>query len=143
MNDTPGTNPATPAVPANGSAGPANWRTALADLVGARTALIQLELQQAAQSTAKRGIFFAAAALLLLFAWAAIIAGAIGAISAGAGWPWYWVAIATGGLHLLLAVIFINVAKRPGPATFEITRAEFKKDREWLEKFQSPSKSND
>ena len=143
MNHTPGTNPAAPAVPPQAHAAAPNWRTALADLVGSRAALIQLELSQAAQSGTKKAILFAAAAILLLFAWAAIAAGAIGAISAEKGWPWYWVALSAGGIHLLLALIFITVAKRPGPAAFEITRAEFKKDREWLEKFQSPRKSND
>ncbi|WAC21284.1 phage holin family protein [Luteolibacter sp. SL250] len=122
---------------------PPNWRTALADLVGSRIALVQLEFQQAAGSGLKRGILFAAAAILLLLAWIVLVAGGIGAISASAGWPWYWVTLSAGGIHLFIALILILIARKPGPATFEFTRAEFKKDREWLANFQSPNKSND
>lgn len=137
MNTTPAAeDPGGPTIPMN-------WRTALVDLIGARTALIQLELKQAASSGIRRGVFFAAAALLLLFAWIILVAGGIGAISATAGWPWYWVALSAGGIHLIIAVTLILLAKKPGPATFEVTRAEFKKDREWLANFQSPNRSND
>jgi uncharacterized membrane protein YqjE len=122
---------------------PPNWRTALVDLLSSRIALIQLEFQQAAGSGIKRGALFAAAALLALLAWITLVAGTIGAISASAGWPWYWVTLSAGGIHLLIALILILIAKKPGPATFEVTRAEFQKDRAWLANFQSPSKSND
>ncbi|MBX3741498.1 MAG: phage holin family protein [Akkermansiaceae bacterium] len=143
MNHPSGTNPPSPAVPSGGPSVPPNWRTALMDLVGSRIALIQLEFQQAAGSGVKRGILFATAAILVLLAWIILVAGGIGAISASAGWPWYWVTLSTGGIHLLIALILILIAKKPGPATFEVTRAEFKKDREWLANFQSPNKSND
>jgi len=142
MNPDTGTNPPSPAF-SGGPAVPTNWRTALADLLGARAALIQLELKQAASSGLKRGILFAAAALLVLLAWIILVAGAIGAISVSAGWPWYWVTLSAGGIHLLIALILILIAKKPGPATFEVTRSEFQKDREWLANFQSPNKSND
>lgn len=140
MNEIPGIPPATPP-PAGIPDVPTNWRTALADLIGARLALIQLELRQAAASGVKRGLFFGAAALLLLFTWILMVAGVIGAISDKNGFPWYWVALVAGGIHLLLAVIFLMVAKRPGSKAFPHTAEEFKKDRAWLEKFQSPKKS--
>jgi Protein of unknown function (DUF1469). len=123
---------------------PTNWRTALADLVGARFALVQAELKESASSGIKRVAFFGAGALFLLFAWGLIVAGAVGAIAGEAGYPWYWVTLIAGGIHLLLAGIVIVLAKRPaqGPS-FHFTREEFKKDRAWLENFQSPKKSND
>ena len=130
MNDIPPVNPAT------------NWRTALADLLGARLALIQLELKQAAQAGVKRGLLFAGGALALLFAWGILAAGIIGAVSACTGLAWYWVALITGGVHLIAAIILIVLGKRPSPgASFEITVSEFKKDRAWLETLQP--KSND
>ncbi len=143
MNPTSGPNPSSPVPSSGGPSVPPNWRTALLDLVGSRIALIQLEFRQAAGSGVKRGILFATAAILLLLAWIILVAGGIGAVSVSAGWPWYWVALSAGGIHLLLALILILVARKPGPATFETTRAEFKKDREWLANFQSPNKSND
>jgi uncharacterized membrane protein YqjE len=146
MNDFPGTH-ATPPPTSSPLAvelpsPPANWRTALADLVGARVALIQLEAKQAAKSGVKRVIFFAAAAILLLLAWIIIVAGVVGAISDKNDFPWYWVALVAGGIHLLLAVILVVIAKRPGEAAFQTLSAEFKKDREWLQHFQTPKKSD-
>jgi uncharacterized membrane protein YqjE len=116
----------------------------LADLVAARFALVQAELKQSASSGVKRLVFFGAGAVFLLFAWGLIVSGTIGAIAGEAGYPWYWVTLIAGGIHLLLAGIVISIAKRPanGPS-FQITREEFKKDRAWLENFQSPKKSND
>jgi len=146
MND-PGTIPPVTGPspnPVNRPAIPTNWRTALADLVAARFALVQAELKQTASSGIKRVMFFGAGALFLLFTWGLIVAGVIGAIAGEAGYPWYWVTLIAGGIHLLLAGIVIVLAKRPaeGPS-FHFTREEFKKDREWLENFQSPKKSND
>ena len=46
-------------------------------------------------------------------------------------------------LHLLIAIVLAKVAKSPMEATFPVTRAEFQKDREWIENFQNPNKSND
>lgn len=144
MNHTPGTIPTIPEPPSpGGPTTPPNWRAALADLIGARASLIHLEFRQAFQHGAKRGIFFGAAAFLLLFAWVIIVAGGVGAISASTHWPWYWVTLSVGGAHLLLAFILILIAKKPAPASFDATLAEFKKDREWLVNFQSPNKFND
>lgn len=146
MND-PGTTPpltGPSSTPFDRSAIPTNWRTALADLVASRLALVQAELKQTASSGIKRVVLFAAGALFLLFTWGLIVAGTIGAIAGEAGYPWYWVTLIAGGIHLLLAGIVIVIAKRPGEASsFHFTREEFKKDRAWLENFQSPKKSND
>lgn len=139
MNELPGQIPdPVPAAPP-----PANWRTALADLLGSRAALIQLELKQAAGTGIKRVILFAAAALFLLFFWIVLVIGLVGLISAKGGYPWYHVALIAAGIHFLIAVILLAIAKRPAPPAFEITRQEFQKDRAWLQNFQSPGKSND
>ena len=52
------------------------------------------------------------------------------------------VAIGLAILHLLLAVVFAKLAKPSGKPAFPFTRAEFEKDREWIENFQKTSKSN-
>lgn len=143
MNDPSGTLPSSPAPGTTDISGmPSNWRSAAADLIGSRLALIQLEIRQAAGSATKKAVLLVSAGFLLLSAWAVFVAGAIGLISALGNFPWYWVALSACGVHLLLAVILIAIAKRPGEATFSATRAEFLKDREWLEKFQSPNKSS-
>ncbi|RYD36787.1 MAG: phage holin family protein [Verrucomicrobiaceae bacterium] len=143
MNHSSGTNPSPPVASSGGASVPPNWRTALADLAASRLALINLEIQQAVTSGLKRGVILAAAAILLVIAWLVLLAGGIGAISVSSGWAWYWVALSAGGVHLLIAIGLLLVAKKPAPPSFKITRAEFKKDREWLANFQSPNKSND
>jgi hypothetical protein len=111
MNDNPGQNPEAVSNPLP-AAPPANWRTALADLLGSRAALIQYELKQAAATNVRKVILFAAAAFFLLVFWLVLVTGLVGLISAQGGYLWY-------------------------------TLQEFKKDREWLQTFQSPGKSND
>lgn len=142
MNDTPGQIPEriSPPLPA---APPANWRTALADLLGSRAALVQYELKEAAATNVRRIVLFATAAIFLLIFWLVLVAGLVGLISAQGGYLWYTVALIAAGIHFLLAVILILIAKRSTPPSFTITRQEFKKDREWLQTFQSPGKSND
>lgn len=122
---------------------PSNWREAITSLIAARVALIQLEAQEAARHGAKRAVGIAVGALSALFAWILLLAGAIGAVSAATGWAWHWLALGTGGLHALLAIILIFSLKKSSHAAFSLTRAEFQKDREWIENLQTNRKSND
>ena len=121
---------------------PKNWRDALMLLIACRIALIQLEAKQAAKSGASRAIRLAAAAFCLVFAWMLLLAGGIAAISASTSWAWQWVALVTAALHLLLAWILI-ISSKASPPAFPATRAEFQKDREWIESIQKKPKSND
>lgn len=122
---------------------PANWREALTGLVAARFALIQLESKDAAKEAARSGSRLAAACGCAFFAWALLLAGAIPVISESAGWPWSRVALGAAVVHLLAGAVLVRLAK-PSPATaFPVTRAEFQKDREWIENFQKTKKSND
>ena len=124
-----------------GSKLPNNWQEALMALIASRITLIRLEARQSAKNGAGRAIRMAAAAFCLLFAWMLLLAGGIAAVSACSGWPWHWVALATAVLHLLLAWILIISCKATPPA-FPATRAEFQKDREWIENFQKKPKSS-
>jgi len=109
-------------------------------LIASRVALIQLEARQSAKSGASRAIRMAAAAFCVLFAWMLLLGCGIAALSACTGWAWHWVGLATAVLHLLLAWILIISCKAAPPA-FPATRAEFQKDREWIENFQKKPKS--
>jgi threonine/homoserine/homoserine lactone efflux protein len=125
----------------DGARVPENWREALMALIASRVALIQLEARQSAKSGASRAIRMAAAAFCVLFAWMLLLGCGIAALSACTGWAWHWVGLATAVLHLLLAWILIISCKAAPPA-FPATRAEFQKDREWIENFQKKPKSN-
>lgn len=121
---------------------PSNWREAIISLIASRVALIQLESKDAAADGIRRLIRVAAIVACTFFSWALLLAGGIAAISHATGWPWYWIALATAIAHLQAAFIFALSAKSPGRPSFPVTRSEFQKDREWLEKFQKTRKSN-
>jgi uncharacterized membrane protein YqjE len=111
-------------------------------LLAARLDLIQLEAKSATRQKAKRASFVAAAAGCAVFTWLLLLAGAISWIAEAAGWPWSRVSIAAALLHGLAAFIFAKMAKSPAEEPFSVTKAEFRKDREWIESFKKTGKSN-
>lgn len=121
---------------------PANWREALFALLVSRIALIECESKDAAKHAARRAILLVALVFCIFFMWAMLLAGAIAAISVTSGWPWYWLAIGTGTIHMLAAIVLAKAAQSPAKPAFPVTRAEFKKDREWIENLQKTPKSN-
>lgn len=121
---------------------PANWREALLALVAARGALIELEFKLAAQAGARRAVCLGAVAGCLFFMWALLLAGGIAMLADASGWPWAWIAIGTAALHLVAAFGFALAAKPATTPAFPVTRAEFHKDREWIENLQTPPTSN-
>lgn len=122
---------------------PENWREALMALIASRIALIQLEARDAAKQRVRRVVGMIAAVICLFFTWALLLAGGIAAISSATGCPWHWLAIGAAALHLLLALLLLKGGSAdPTAPAFPLTRAEFQKDREWIENFQKKPKSN-
>ena len=122
---------------------PAGWSEALGALVSARLALIQIESTAAARQAGRLAGTLAAGALAAFFAWALVLAGGIAALAAATAWPWHWIALAAAAMHALAAAICLLHARSAASPAFPITRAEFQKDREWLETLKTPRKSND
>ncbi len=123
---------------------PTNWREALMSLIASRVALIQLESKEAARGSVRSAAFMLAACGCVFFSWALILAGGTSCIAILAGWPWRYVAMGISAIHLLAALLMARLAIRASPsASFPITRAEFQKDREWIENFQKNPRSND
>jgi hypothetical protein len=122
---------------------PADWSEALRTLIAARLSLIQLESQDAVKSAVRRIVCLAGLATCAFLTWILLVAGAIGAIAKFAGWPWYWVAMGAAAFHALAAWLFANSAKSSTTPSFPLTRAEFQKDREWIENLKNSGKSND
>ena len=120
---------------------PANWREALMTLVATRLTLIQMESREVARDVGKRTLKIAAAAICAIFGWALVLAGGITLLAASLGWPWHLVALAVAAMHLLAAWLLISVGRTSPPPAFPLTRAEFLKDREWIEDFQKHRKS--
>lgn len=120
---------------------PSNWREALLTLVASRVTLIQLESKDAARDAGRRAARIVAVLFCAFFAWALLLTGGIAALAKATGLPWYGVALAFAALHLLAAAIFAKAARTPAAPAFPVTRAEFQKDREWIENFQKTPKS--
>ena len=111
-------------------------------LIASRVALIQLESKDVARDGARRAGMLLGVIGFVFFGWTLLLAGMVALLSTATGWPWSWVAIGLAILHLLLAVVFAKLAKPSGKPAFPFTRAEFEKDREWIENFQKTSKSS-
>lgn len=121
---------------------PTDWRAALLTLIASRVAIIQIESKEAAKGAAERLAYLVGMIICVFFTWALVLAGGIAALAAATSWSWFWIAMAAGGVHLLAAIGFTRAAKAPGKATFIATKAEFHKDREWIENFQTARKSD-
>ncbi len=136
MNAPSGTDP----LPQAGKA-PANWPEAIVRLAAARIDLIRIESGDFLRSGVKRVILLGIAVFSVISTWILALAGGVGSIAAVNGWPWYWVALAAAGVHLLAAILCIAFAIRRVPPLFPVTRSEFQKDLECIER-QTKKKSN-
>lgn len=106
------------------------------DLVNSRIALFKLEAKQAAARNVGRVLLLAGAGSAAVVTWFLLIAGIIGVVHAFTGLAWYWTCLIIAGIHLLAVAAMLRSARAPGPSTFEHTRSEFQKDREWLQNIQ-------
>jgi uncharacterized membrane protein YqjE len=102
-------------------------------LIAARVSLIGIESQAAKKSVVKSVICAVVAITALIITWALALAGSIAWIAEAQNWPWYGVALVAAGVHLLVGLVAARCAKPAAAPAFPITRAEFKKDREWIE----------
>lgn len=120
---------------------PANWREAVLNLISSRVALIQLESKDAARDAALRMARLVALVICIFFTWALVLAGGTAALAKATAWPWYLIAFGFAAMHLIAAIILAKSAKTQSGPAFPITRAEFQKDREWIENLQLTRKS--
>lgn len=82
------------------------------------------------------------AAVLVLFGYVFLIASAIAGLAQGLQISWIWISLAAAGLHFILAVVCVLIARaRMKKSMFEATAAELKKDREWLKNLDKKSLS--
>ena len=113
-------------------------------LIASRVTLIQLESKDAAKGGIRSAAFILAACGCVFSSWVLVLAGGVSLVARLAHWPWDYVALGVAMIHLLAGLLMTRLAiKSPRGATFPITRAEFQKDREWIENFQKNPRSND
>lgn len=117
---------------AGNRSGGANWLEAILGLVESRAAIISIEAKDAINSALAKSIPLAVCLFCLFAAWALTVAAAIGCLAAATGWRWHQITFAMAGLHVIIALLALRIAKKGKPAPFPVTRSEFEKDREWL-----------
>lgn len=123
---------------ASGARGlPEDWKEALGMLVSSRLEMIRIEAKAASSDAARNVAFLAAGLFALLSAWVLVVSAAIAAIAANTSWEWFHVAFAFAGAHLIIGVILLLLLKSGKKVGFPVTRAEFQKDREWLNRLKS------
>jgi uncharacterized membrane protein YqjE len=115
----------------------------LAGFLGSRLALFAKESRTALAQILVLLACVAGAVVLALFGYVFLIASAIAALAESLQISWIWIALAAAGVHFLLALICLLIARsRMKKAMFEATAAELKKDREWLKNLDKKSLSS-
>jgi hypothetical protein len=115
-----------------------DWQSAIAEFAASRIELIRLESEDAAQLAAQKTrdvILLTCAAVL---GWLCLLAGLIGVLHHFTQWSWWCCALLFALIHAILAGIFAARLKRPGPPVFPLTRAEFHKDKLWMQSLKTP-----
>ena len=114
----------------------------LADFFESRAALFATESKAALIQFVLVAICLIAGLLFFAFGYVFLLATAVVAVAHLAKVSWLWTALAAAGLHLLMALIFLLIArsgtKRP---LFRATTAELKKDREWLKNLETTNQT--
>lgn len=111
---------------------------ALADFFESRAALFASESRAALIQFVLVALCLVIGLLFFGFGYVFLLATAVVAVAHLANVSWLWTALAAAGLHILIALIFLLIArsgiKRP---IFRATTAELKKDREWLKNLET------
>ena len=115
----------------------------LADFLESRIGLFTAESKIALVHVLVLVGCLAAAAILGLFGYVFLITSAIVGAAHFFGVSWVWIALIAAGVHFILALICLLIARsRMKKPMFEATAVELKKDREWLKNLDKKSLSS-
>ena len=115
---------------------------ALADFLESRIGLFTAESKTALVHILVLVGCLGAAAILGLFGYIFLIASAIVGAAHFFGVSWVWIALIAAGVHFVLALLCLLIARsRMKKPMFESTAVELKKDREWLKNLDKKSLS--
>jgi uncharacterized membrane protein YqjE len=82
-----------------------------------------------------------AAVMLVAIGYVFLIVSAVAGLAHLAQVSWLWVALAAAGMHFLIALVLLLVARsRMTKPLFRATASELKKDREWLTNLNTTSR---
>jgi uncharacterized membrane protein YqjE len=107
--------------------------SALARFFESRCALIARDSKAALAQMLILAACFGVAVMLCVFGYIFLIVSAIVGVAHLAQVSWLWTALVAAGLHFLLALVFVLLARsRLKKPLFRATASELNKDREWL-----------
>lgn len=114
----------------------------LAGFLESRIALFAKESKTALVHVLVLVACLAAAAFLAVFGYIFLVASAIAGLAYAFQISWVKIALVAAGLHFLLALICVLIARsRMNKSMFEMTAVELKKDREWLKDLDKKNRS--
>ena len=129
----------------------AEFRRGLEEHLRARAELLGIESREAAAFFARKSVLGLAAAGVTFSCYSLFLVATVSLLGRWleGTWPrpfegigWQVVALSFAALHLPLAFVLFSRLKRKSTAPlFEYTRAEFQKDRQWLDQNQNRSSS--
>ena len=107
--------------------------SALFAYVETRAALLAVESKAMLLQLMAVVAFALGALIAVVFGYIFILASLIAGIAHRTGVSWTWIALATGLLHVVLAVVCVLLAKsKLTGRLYPETRAELKRDQQWL-----------
>jgi uncharacterized membrane protein YqjE len=116
--------------------------TGLAEFFESRFALVAQESKAAAVQVLILVGCLIFALLLCAVGYVFLITGVVVELAHLAGISWPWIALATAAVHFIIALALLVVARsRITKPLFRNTRAELKKDREWLKDLDTTNQS--
>ena len=114
--------------------------SALVGFFESRAALVAKESRAAFFQCVVLGVFLLAALMLSAFGYIFLVVSVIAGIAHAAQVSWLWIALGAAGVHFLIALFCLLVARaRITKPMFRATSAELKKDAEWLKTLDTTS----
>jgi uncharacterized membrane protein YqjE len=116
--------------------------SALAEFFESRFVLLAEESKAAAVQVLILAGCLIFAVLLSALGYVFLITGAVVGLAHLVGISWPWIALAAAGLHFIVALVLLLIARsRITKPFFRATLAELKKDREWLRSLDATNQS--
>jgi uncharacterized membrane protein YqjE len=114
--------------------------SALADFFESRFVLLAQESRVALVQLLILAICLVVAAILVAVGYIFLVITAIAGLAHLAGISWLWITLAAAGVHFVIALVLLLVARtRITKPLFPVTASELKKDREWLKNLDETS----
>jgi len=114
--------------------------SAFADFFESRFVLLAQESRVALVQLLVLAICLVVAAILVAVGYIFLVITAIAGLAHLAGISWLWITLAAAGVHFVIALVLLLVARtRITKPLFPVTASELKKDREWLKNLDETS----